>query len=135
MKKNKAKESRPFSERHHSWNFVLGLLLVLILIGLGLLLLYFTLKYIGIGILIFVDWLKNIASKLDAVVIVALITGTVSITGVVISSIISKVYDYKKQRQTYLAQKRENPTARLLKWFTKFSRTVKKKEAIQSKIC
>ena len=38
MKKNKTKDSRPFSERHPRWNLVLGLLLVLILIGLGLLL-------------------------------------------------------------------------------------------------
>lgn len=75
MKKNETKDSRPFSERHPRWNLVLGLFLLLILLGLGLLLLYFTLKYIGIGISIFVDWLKNIASKLDAVVIVALITG------------------------------------------------------------
>lgn len=40
MKMNKAKDSRPFSERHPRWNLVLGLLLILILIGLGLLLLY-----------------------------------------------------------------------------------------------
>lgn len=126
MKKNKTKDSRPFSERHPRWNLVLGLLLVLILIGLGLLLLYFAFKYIGTGISIFVDWLKNIASKLDAVVIVALITGAVSITGVVISSIISKVYDYKKQRQTYLAQKREKSYGAFVEMVYKIQQNSKK---------
>lgn len=48
-------------------------------------------------------------SKLDAVVIVALITGAVSIVGVVISSVGAKYIEYKKNRQDYLAQKREAP--------------------------
>lgn len=53
--------------------------------------------------------LTEVASKLDAVVIVALITGLVSITGVIISSIVAKIVDYRKSRQEYLTQKREKP--------------------------
>lgn len=49
----------------------------------------------------------SILSSLDAVVIVALITGALSIVGIVIS----KIIDYKKSRQEYLAQKREVPYA------------------------
>lgn len=48
-------------------------------------------------------------SKMDAVVITALIAGAVSITGVVISSIVAKILEFKKSRQEYLAQKREEP--------------------------
>lgn len=46
---------------------------------------------------------------MDAVVITALIAGAVSITGVVISSIVAKILEFKKSRQEYLAQKREEP--------------------------
>lgn len=53
--------------------------------------------------------LTEIASKLDAVIIVALITGVVSIIGVIISSIFAKIVDYRKSRKEYLTQKREKP--------------------------
>lgn len=48
-------------------------------------------------------------SKLDAVIVTALIAGAVSITGVVISTIVAKIIEFKKSRQEYLAQKREEP--------------------------
>ena len=103
----KEKDTRPLAQRHPRLNSIVGLILLLILLALGILLIFFAVKYIGIGISTFVNWLKDISSKLDAVVIVALITGTVSIIGVVISSVIAKRIEYKKQRQAYLAQKRE----------------------------
>lgn len=99
----------PFSERHPKINFVIGLLFLLILIAGGLAALYYAIKHIGIGISILTDWLAETASKLDAVVIVALITGAVSITGVIISSILDKIIEYRKARQEYLAKKREEP--------------------------
>lgn len=99
----------PFSERHPKINFVIGLLFLLILIAGGLAALYYAIKHIGIGISILTDWLAETASKLDAVVIVALITGAVSITGVIISSILGKIIEYRKARQEYLAKKREEP--------------------------
>lgn len=40
--------------------------------------------------------LTEVASKLDAVIIVALITGLVSIIGVIISSVVAKIVDYGK---------------------------------------
>jgi len=104
----KQKDSRPFAERHPRWNIILGLLLLLGLLAIGAFILYLCIKYIGIGIGMFVDWLKDVASKLEAVVIVALITGTVSLIGVVLSSVVAKRIDYKKSRQEYLAQKREH---------------------------
>ena len=64
----KQKDNRPFSERHPRWNFVIGLVLLLALLSLAILVLYLGFKYIGVGIGNFVDWLKEIASKLDAVV-------------------------------------------------------------------
>ncbi|MBE6824398.1 MAG: adenosylcobinamide-GDP ribazoletransferase [Ruminococcaceae bacterium] len=86
-------------------SIVLAWFIILIAIGLviGLLM---GLWYVGDK---FINWLATIASKLDAVVIVALITGGVSIIGVIFSSVVSKFIDYRKNRQEYLAQKREKP--------------------------
>lgn len=109
MISSKAKTTQPFSERHPRLNTFLGLVMLLVLCLLALLAGYVVLKLIGSGIKTFVDWIEDVSSKMDAVVIVALITGGVSILGVVISSIVAKVYDYRKQRQMYLAQKREKP--------------------------
>lgn len=103
----KKKDLRPFSEKHPKWNRVLGFVLLLILLALAGTVLFFGFKYLGIAITNFLDWLKDISSSFDAVVIVALITGTVSIITVVISSIIAKSIEYRKQRRAYLAQKRE----------------------------
>lgn len=79
----------------------LAWVIVLALIGLIVAGIYYGVKY---GIV----FLKEIA-KFDAVVIVALITGGVSLTGVIISSIVGKSLEYKKSRNEYLAQKREAP--------------------------
>ena len=57
---------------------------------------------------IVIKMLKTVR-RLDAVIIVALITGAVSIIGVVFSSIVAKYIDYQRNRQEYLAQKREVP--------------------------
>ena len=67
------------------------------------------------------------ASKLDAVIIVALITGAVSITGVIISSIIGKIIEYKKSRQEYLAKKREEPYTDFIDMIYKVLQNTKEK--------
>lgn len=55
--------------------------------------------------------IAHIASKLDAVVIVALITGAVSIIGVVLSSIVAKYFEYRQSIKRYLYEKRSKPYA------------------------
>lgn len=66
-------------------------------------------QYIGGLIVKGVEELSQIASKTDAVIIVALITGAVSILGVVVSSIIAKTVEYRQQTKRYLFEKREAP--------------------------
>ena len=122
----KQKDNRPFSERHPRWNFVIGLVLLLALLSLAILVLYLGFKYIGVGIGNFVDWLKEIASKLDAVVIVALITGSVSLIGVVLSSVVAKCIEYKKSREDYLAQKREKSYGEFISMVYKVQQNSKK---------
>ena len=45
----------------------------------------------------------------DKVIVVAMITGAVSIVGVVISSIVAKIIDYRYNVKKYLYDKREKP--------------------------
>ena len=123
--KNNIQNTPTFAEKHPRLNMLIGMLLVLIMTAIGLILIYYIVKYVGIGIANIVSWLSSLASKLDAVIIVALISGTVSITGVIISTIVSKSIDYKKSRRTYLAQKREEPYAEFVEMIYKMQQNVK----------
>lgn len=125
MKKTKI-DNRSFAAKHPKLNLLIGFLLIISLVLLCCAILYFVFKYLGIGISKIISWLSTFASKLDAVVIVALITGTVSLTGVIISSIISKIIEYKKQRQMYLAQKREKSYGAFVEMVYKIQQNNKK---------
>lgn len=104
-KDKKAKDTRPFAQKHPKLNMLLGLLILGGLFYLGWLLLKW-----GFGQLLgLIISLKAMAKTLDAVVLVALITGAVSIVGVIFTSVVSKVIDYKSSRRDYLAKKREIP--------------------------
>ena len=120
-----ASVKRSFSERHPKLNLLLGLFLFLILLVAAL----WLLQYVGNQIKEFLNWLLTTVSKLDAVVIVALITGAVSIVGVVISSVVAKFIEYKKNRQDYLAQKREIPYGEFVNMIYKVQGTVKSKNS------
>jgi predicted transposase YbfD/YdcC len=83
-------------------------------------------KLITNGITAAANWLASLASKLDAVVIVALITGCVSIVGVLLSSIVAKRIEYKRGRQEYLAKKREEPYGQFVDMVYKIQQNAKK---------
>lgn len=108
-----------FSETHPKINTLLGMFFLLILIASAVFSLFYIVKIIGGLLLALFDSLSEQASKFDAVIIVALITGTVSIIGVVLSSIVAKIIDYKKAREAYLAQKREKSYEHLYRWYIK----------------
>ena len=67
------KEKQTFAEKHPKINFLIGLLLL-------------------VSVVTFVEIFVNTS---DQVIVVAMITGAVSITGVVISSIVAKIVEYK----------------------------------------
>ena len=71
---------------------------------------YFLLRFLGRKLIDFINLLITASSKLDAVIIVALITAAVTI----ISGIISKIIDFKQNRREYLSQKREEPYAEFI---------------------
>lgn len=75
--------------------------------------------------LVIISELSSIASKMDVVVIVALITGTVSLLGVVISSIFSKVMEYRYNVKKFLYEKKEEPYSEFIEMVYKIQQEVK----------
>ena len=96
-KKNTNDEKQSFEAKHLKLNTLLGFLFIFII---GYVAIYAIVKIVKIGIEVL-----QIISGFDAVIIVALITGIVSIFTV----LITKVIEYKNNRQDYLSKKREEP--------------------------
>ncbi len=110
-----------FSERHPCLNMIISVSIIIIIIAIFWVILYYLFYEIGRLIV----WIVSMASKIDAVVIVALITGTVSLIGVIISSIVAKIIDYRKARQEYLAKKREIPYGEFIEMIYKIQENEK----------
>ena len=108
-KKSRTTAAKSFAERHPRWYSFIGILLLLVIVAGSIAVVNYAVKMIGQAVRSFVSWISTVASTLDAVIIVALIAGAVSITGVVISSIFAKSLEYRKERREYLTQKREKP--------------------------
>ncbi|KGF04381.1 hypothetical protein HMPREF1630_04180 [Anaerococcus lactolyticus S7-1-13] len=100
---------------------LLGLLLIGAIVYIFVWLIGILLNYIGNLAL----KLDQIASKLDAVVIVAVISGTVSIIGVIISSIISKIIEYRQNVKRYLYSKKEVPYTEFIEMVYKIQEKIK----------
>jgi len=126
--KEKTQDNRPFSEKHPRWNMFFSFLLLIAMLAGGTYAIWIVIQFIGKGI----SKLLSLASSLDAVVIVALITGTVSIVGVIISSVVAKRIDYKKSRQQYLAQKREQPYGEFIEMVYKLQQNSKNPDSYTS---
>ena len=108
-KRNSKKEKAPFAQRHPRINFMIGLALLVILVLAVILLIWFVFSCLGNGIEHLIDFLKKFVSTTDKVIIVAMITGMVSIIGVVFTSVIAKVIEYQYNVKKYLYDKREIP--------------------------
>ena len=103
-------------------NIIVGMLVLGIIVYIVVWLIGLFLGYVG-G---FVNRLSN----MDAVVIVALITGSVSILGVVISSIVSKIVEYRQNKKRYLYEKKEEPYSEFIEMVYKIQEKGKAKENI-----
>lgn len=128
-KEKKGKDNRQFSERHPKLSVFCGLLLLLGMGALAILAVEALISIISKAADAFVHFLAKVVNDLDAVVIVALITGAVSIVGVIISSIVAKVIDYRKNRQAYLAQKRGAPYGQFVDMVYKIQANSKNKNS------
>lgn len=116
----KIKDTRPFAQKHPKWNTFFGFMLLIALMAGG----YFLLRFLGRKLIDFINLLITASSKLDAVIIVALITAAVTI----ISGVVSKIIDFKQKRREYLSQKKEEPYAEFINVYFKMQEKVSKKE-------
>ena len=119
---------KSFEERHPKLCLLLGIIMLLGIIAIGILLIKFIVQLIGNGFTVFGDFLKRMVSTTDKVIIVAMITGSVSILGVVISSIIAKVVDYRFNVKKYLYDKREEPYEQFIEMVYRIMEDTKKTE-------
>ena len=129
------KNKQPFSQRHPKWNLLIGFILLLIIIALIGGTVYLLIKLISLGVVKFVEWIATLSSTLDAVVVVAIITGAVSIIGVIISSVFAKTIEHKQKRQEYLTQKREKSYGEFVEMVYKLQKMVKMVLHILKKKC
>lgn len=77
--------------------------------------------------------LSQVASRLDAVVYVALISGTLSIIGIVINSIISKIIERRQNIKRYLYSKKEEPYSEFIEMVYRIQEKTKAEEEYSEK--
>lgn len=100
---------KSYAEKSSIRNTFLALLAFLGFIILCIMFLRWLISVIGRELISAGIWLKIFTSSLDAVIIVALITGSVSVVSVIFTSVIGKIIEYHQKRMEYLYQKRETP--------------------------
>lgn len=99
------KEQLSFARKYPKLNALIGFIILAVIVGVGLL----TIRWFMIKVIAWISNIYQYTSKLDAVIIVALITGTVSVVTVFLSSVVAKIIEYRQKRREYLYQKREEP--------------------------
>ena len=115
-----------FAEKHPKINSLIGVILLLLIVVAAVMLIKRTLEVIGNWIVQVVDFVQNFVNTSDKVIVVAMITGAVSITGVVISSIVAKIVEYRFNVKKYLYDKREEPYKQFVEMIYKIMEDSKK---------
>ena len=121
-------KKQTFAEKHPKLNFLLGLILLIAIVIVAFLVAKWIFGILGNGIVCVINYVENFVSTSDQVIVVAMITGAVSITGVVISSIVAKVVDYKYNVKKYLYDKREEPYKQFVEMIYKIMEDTKRKD-------
>lgn len=101
---------------------ILNYSLLLFLIIDFILIAIFLVNNVPIFIKTFFDYLSNMTSSLDVVILVALITGLVSL----LNSFYSRYSDSKNKRREYLSAKREEPYSEFIELIYKLTQSEKK---------
>lgn len=126
--RGKMEKKQTFAEKHPKLNFLLGLILLIGIVGVTFFVAKWMLEILGKGVIRVVNYVENFVSTSDQVIVVAMITGAVSITGVVISSIVAKVIDYRYNVKKYLYDKREEPYKQFVEMIYKIMEDAKRKD-------
>lgn len=117
MKKLKNKKA-PFHKRHPLINKILVWCILILMAYVAYLCVNWVILILGS----LLSWLKEFKRNTDAVIVVACITGAVSILSVFTTSILGKWLDSRRQRREYLAQKRETPYSEFVDMVYKIQR-------------
>lgn len=125
---NTINEEIRFAQKHPRINFLIFLILSAIMLLIVVWLILFAFNVLGNGVEQLVVFLKRFVSTTDKVIIVAMITGTVSIIGVVFTSVIAKIIDYRYNVKKYLYDKREVPYEQFISMIYTIMEDVKKPE-------
>lgn len=124
----KAKEKIPFAQKHPKINSMISFFILIIFMFMVIWMIWFFISALGKGIDQLATFLKRFVSTTDKVIIVAMITGGVSIIGVVFSSVISKIIDYQYNIKKYLYDKREIPYEQFISMIYTIMEQTKKPE-------
>lgn len=124
----KTNEKIPFAQRHPKINSMISFLIFIIFMFMVIWTIWFFISALGKRIDQFATFLKRFVSTTDKVIIVAMITGGVSIIGVVFSSVISKIIDYRYNIKKYLYDKREVPYEQFISMIYTIMEQTKKSE-------
>ncbi len=116
-------------QKHKKASTLIGIVIIITAAVLAIIIGWSIIKLIITGIRRGLNWMSSTASKLDAVVIVALITGCVSVLGVIISSIVAKALEFRRSRREYLAKKREAPYGEFVDMVYKVQQNSKKPDS------
>ncbi|WP_313131303.1 hypothetical protein [Anaerocolumna sp.] len=98
-----------FAERHPRINMIIALIVLILMVLFATWFLGNMVKIVQKGFDEINFYLKNFVSNTDKLIVVAMITGSVSIVGVVISSIVARIVEYRFNVKKYLFDKREQP--------------------------
>lgn len=106
------------------FDIIKGLIVLIILVAIVVFAIQYLINILSNTIAKF----AQATSKVDAVIIVALITGAVSIFGVVLSSIVAKILEYRQNTKRYLYEKREEPYSEFIEMVYKLQQNIKNKK-------
>ena len=121
-----------FAEKHRRTNMIIGWIVMILIVMFAIWMLEIIVKFVGNGLDEINNYLKNFVSNTDKLIVVAMITGSVSIVGVVISSIVARIVEYRFNVKKYLFNKREQPYEQFISLIYKIIEDSKKPE--QSKM-
>lgn len=107
--------------KNDSKNIIIGCISLVVILIVGLFVLKVIIQYVQELFLL----ITHLTSNVDAVIIVALITGSLSVLGVVISSVFSKIIEYRQNTKRYLYSKKEKPYSELIEMVYKMQGNIK----------
>ncbi len=113
---------KTFAERHPNINMIIAILFFIIIAVFAGWFIWTAIIYLGVGIKAIGSFLQNFVSNTDKFVIVAMISGTVSIIGL----LVTKILEFRYNRKKYLFDKREKPYEQFISMIYKIMEDTKK---------